>query len=211
MKESSATLYVSVLLMQLASSTIALSAALLPSHGSPDYCPPRYLTGEELALEEAFVDMGDKPYDPYGFPELERKAAVEVQNWDQPNSPSAIVTLLSELDQRGFSRLENPPSVICDYDASTIRSLLWLATKIIWKQQERKPIDAHTFLAVADIGIIRFWEKGFKEGLYGLPQDIKMAECWRKSNVAGRKNCMAKRPDIIADLDQRIAEFGPKL
>ena len=57
---------------------------------------------------------------------------------------------------------------------------------------------------------IHFWVRGFEEGLYGLPEDKEMAECWRENNATGRQKCMELRPDVIAELDRRIEEFEPK-
>jgi hypothetical protein len=209
MKKSIGMICVSVLLFLMSSSTIVLSAGLLPSHSSTDYCPSRYLSGEELEFADVLVDMGT-PYDPFGFPKLEREAAADIENWDGPGSPMAILVLLEELKKRGMAGSENPPSLICGYDAVTFKSLLWLATKIIWKKQERGPIMPHTFQAEADTRIDDIWVDGFKKGLYGLPVDEKIAECWQKNNATDGQKCMDMRPDIVADLNRRIAEFELK-
>jgi hypothetical protein len=210
MKKSCCSLHLSVLLFVMAGSKIAFSAELLPSHRSSDNCPPRYLNGEDYELEEDLVRMGNEAYDPYGFSKLEKDALEEIKDWDRPASPSAIVALLRELNERGMASLKNSTSVICDYDVVTFKSLLWFATKIIWKQQERAQVLPHTFQAMADTSIGNIWRGVFEKGLYGLPADEKIAECWRKTNTIGGQKCMEMRPDLVAYLNQKIAEFDPK-
>jgi hypothetical protein len=210
MRKSSAILFVSTLLFFIASSKIVVSAGLLPSHDSSDHCPPRYLSGEALAIHEALAGIGAEPYDPYGFSKLEREAAAQIESWKGPGSPLAIVVLLDELNERGMASLANPPSAICGYDVATFKSLLWLATKILWKRQERASIEPHTFQALADSSIGNIWQEGFEKGLYGLPLDKKIAECWRRGNVTGGQRCMSMRPEIVVVLDRGTAEFEPK-
>jgi len=199
--------HISLTILLVATSPFAYAADLLPPHGSSNYCPPRFLNSEEAALDKAFVDMGEEPYDPYGFAKLEENASSEIENLNNPNSPTTIVFLLKELNERGMGNSTDRTKRICGYGETEFRSLLWLATKIISKRGEVAPIQPHTLLAVADISVYYFWINGFEQGLYGLPKDRKMAECWTKNYLRAAKECASLYPGLFSELNKSIQKY----
>jgi hypothetical protein len=188
----------------ITSSTCLKAAELFPQKTSSSYCPPRYLVGEDLAISEAFTSLGAEPFDPNGFSKLEQEASAEIKNWNLPSAPNAILVFLDELNDRGMSKQRSP---ICGYDAKAFKSLLWLATKIIWQKQAHSPITPHTFQAMADTSLSNIWQEGFAKGLYGLPIDKKIAECWQKNSITSGQICIKMAPNVVADLERSINEL----